>query len=62
MIMQSEIGTFGYILSKDDEILQSGQGSWLVRSKDYRVDEGGLCSNSAVLDHMAGVACYESSV
>ena len=46
----SEIGVYSWSLSEGDQIEASGVGDYLVRSKMYGVDEGGICTGFAFVD------------
>lgn len=46
----SELGIFGTILSKGEDILLNEQVGWLLRTKPEESDEGGVVSGYSVLD------------
>ena len=46
----SELGVYGTILAKNDEILLNEQVGWLLRTKPVESDEGGVVSGYSVLD------------
>lgn len=46
----SELGVYGTILAKGDEILLNEQVGWLLRTKPEESDEGGVVSGYSVLD------------
>lgn len=46
----SELGVYGTILAKGDEILSNEQVGWLLRTKPEESDEGGVVSGFSVLD------------
>jgi hypothetical protein len=48
----SEIGFYSWSLSDNGEILEEGMGDYLIRSKKYGTDEGGICTGFAFVDSM----------
>jgi len=52
-MMQSEIGCFGFILSDDNKVLNSGVGGFMIRTKDEKNREGGIYVGASVLDFVA---------
>ena len=48
--MISEISVIGYFISTKDEILHNEIGGYLVRTKKYLDNEGGVAAGYAVVD------------
>ena len=46
----SELGIYSYILSSNDNIIENRYGGYLLRTKSYETNEGGVATGYAVLD------------
>lgn len=46
----SELGLYSYTIAEGEDLLMFEFGDYLVRSKKFGVDEGGICTGFAFLD------------
>lgn len=48
----SELGLYSYLISDDKKLLESRYGGYLLRTKNFETDEGGVATGYSVLDSL----------
>ena len=48
----SEFGVFSYLISEEKALLESKYGGYLLRTKNFETDEGGVATGYSVLDSL----------
>ena len=48
----SELGLYSYLISDDKKMIESKYGGYLLRTKHFETDEGGVATGYSVLDSL----------